>query len=55
MKGDKDKATKTEYFFPVYGGEAKVILASSREEAEKLFTDGEKPEALKDKLTKEYE
>ena len=50
MKGEKDKAPKTEYFFPVYGGEAKVILASSREEAEKLFK-----EELKVKPIKEYE
>lgn len=37
MKKDKEKAPEQEYFFPVYGGEAVTILASSREEAEKKF------------------
>lgn len=49
----KEKPNLTEYFFPVYGGESKTILASSREEAEKIFNEGEK--TLETKTIKEYE
>lgn len=41
---DKEKAQGQEYFFPVYGGEAVTIVASSREEAEKIFIELTKKE-----------
>lgn len=43
-KNEKEKAQEQEYFFPVYGGEAVTIVASSREEAEKIFIELTKKE-----------
>lgn len=43
QRNAKDKAIKTEqeYFIPCYGGEAKVVWATSAEEAERKLTKGE--------------
>ncbi len=51
----RDKSLKTEereYFFPVYGGEAKVVWATSQEEANQKFTQGETtPAPLQEEVT----
>ena len=55
----KDKAIKREeeYFFPVYGGQAQVVWATSPEEAERKFTQGhtEPAPTLEEVTTEEHE
>lgn len=44
MKKTEEKEKGKEYFFPVYGGEPVTIIASSLEEAVKIFTELTKKE-----------